>query len=310
MGDKPRVRADRSGLDSGPLQPLIDSFDLHLRAERKSARTIRTYTQAASWLAGAHLIPAGVTDWDDVSTRDLRKWIAHLNETYSDSYASNQFRALQQFCKWYSAEDPDVPRRNPMAGMKPPKVDEDAVPVFTAEELAALLATCKGPGFANRRDFALLSLFRDTGVRLAELAGLELEDLSLKAREAGVTGKNAKPRTVKFTAATAVAVDRYLRIRAGHEHAARKAAWIGQRGPMTDSGIYQMVRKRGKMAGVAVNPHKFRHHFSHSWLLAGGAEGDLMQLNGWDSPQMLRRYGRSAAASRARSHYDQVMGEG
>jgi hypothetical protein len=49
--------------------------------------------------------------------------------------------------------------------------------------------------------------------------------------------------------------------------------------------------------------------FSHNWLDNGGAEGDLMELNGWSSPQMLARYGRSARSARARRHYDDVMGD-
>jgi integrase len=53
--------------------------------------------------------------------------------------------------------------------------------------------------------------------------------------------------------------------------------------------------------------HRFRHHFSHTWLDRGGAEGDLMELNGWSSPQMLRRYGASARSARARRTYDRVM---
>jgi len=61
-------------------------------------------------------------------------------------------------------------------------------------------------------------------------------------------------------------------------------------------------------AGVKVHPHQFRHNFAHTWLDRGGAEGDLMQLAGWRSAQMLRRYGASAAASRARRSYDRVMG--
>ena len=50
-----------------------------------------------------------------------------------------------------------------------------------------------------------------------------------------------------------------------------------------------------------------RHHFSHTWLDRGGAEGDLMELNGWSSPQMLRRYGASARSARARRTYDRIM---
>jgi hypothetical protein len=51
---------------------------------------------------------------------------------------------------------------------------------------------------------------------------------------------------------------------------------------------------------VAVHPHRFRHHFSHTWLDRGGPEGDLMEFNGWASPQMLARYGASARSARAR----------
>jgi integrase len=61
-----------------------------------------------------------------------------------------------------------------------------------------------------------------------------------------------------------------------------------------------MIARRGRQCGVDVFPHRFRHHFSHTWLDRGGAEGDLMELNGWASPQMLRRYGASARSARAR----------
>ena len=52
-----------------------------------------------------------------------------------------------------------------------------------------------------------------------------------------------------------------------------------------------------------------RHDFSHTWLDRGGPEGDLMELNGWTSPQMLRRYGASARSARARRSYDRIMEE-
>ena len=98
-------------------------------------------------------------------------------------------------------------------------------------------------------------------------------------------------------------------MRAKHAHAHVSAVWIGPKGPLTDSGIYQLVQRRAAQAGLqGVHPHRFRHHFSHTWLDRGGAEGDLMELNGWNSPQMLRRYGRSAAAARARRGYDRIMG--
>jgi integrase len=83
----------------------------------------------------------------------------------------------------------------------------------------------------------------------------------------------------------------------------------GDRGPGTATGIYQIVVRRGQQCGVQVHPHRFRHHFSHTWLDRGGAGGDLMELNGWSSPQMLTRYGASARAARARRTYDRIMSD-
>jgi len=82
-----------------------------------------------------------------------------------------------------------------------------------------------------------------------------------------------------------------------------------QPGPLTATGIYQIVARRGRQAGVTVYPHPFRHHFSHTWLARGGAEQDLMELNGWTSPQMLTRYGASARGTRARRSYDRIMND-
>ena len=76
--------------------------------------------------------------------------------------------------------------------------------------------------------------------------------------------------------------------------------WLGQRGPMTGSGIYQVVTGRASQAGISAYVHKFRHWFSHVWLANGGQETDLMRLNGWRSRTMVQRYGASAADARAR----------
>ena len=94
-----------------------------------------------------------------------------------------------------------------------------------------------------------------------------------------------------------------------HAQAHRPHLWLGgnNRGLLTANGIYQMVARRGRQCGVQVWPHRFRHHFSHTWLDRGGAEGNLMELNGWSSPQMLHRYGGSARGARARRHYDLIM---
>ena len=122
-------------------------------------------------------------------------------------------------------------------------------------------------------------------------------------------GKGGRPRMVRIGHEAARALDRYLRARSRHEQAHRPQLWleVNNRGPMTANGIYQMIARRGRQCGVEAWTHRFRHHFSHTWLDRGGAEGDLMELNGWSSPQMLRRYGASARSARARRTYDRIM---
>lgn len=68
---------------AGPFQPEINSFRLHLNAEGKSTKTVRTYVEAAAWFAVAHL--RANTDWADVEPDDVRAWLIHLLNRYSDS---------------------------------------------------------------------------------------------------------------------------------------------------------------------------------------------------------------------------------
>jgi site-specific recombinase XerD len=135
--------------------------------------------------------------------------------------------------------------------------------------------------------------------------------LELWQREITVRGKNGKERVVRIGYQTPRTLDHYLRVRSRHAQAWRPQLWLGvnNRGPMTPNGIYQMIVRRGRQCGVDVWPHRFRHHFSHTWLDRGGPEGDLIELNGWTSPQMLRLYGASARSARARRTYDRIMNE-
>ena len=73
---------------------------------------------------------------------------------------------------------------------------------------------------------------------------------------------------------------------------------------MSDSGAAQIIARRCREAGLPrLHAHQFRHTFAHEWRMAGGDPNDLMRLAGWRSPQMLARYGASAADSRARANY-------
>lgn len=292
----------------GHLGAFIDSFELHLRAEGKAGRTLNTYLDATTRLAGwlvAH--EPRVRSWADVTSTQIKTYLAwFFDQGYATGYANNQYRSIQQFFKWLAVEE-ELP--NPMATMRPPKPGENLVPVLDVEQLAALIRDAEAVrDFESRRDAALLRLFACTGARLSELALLEVADVDLAKRQARVLGKGDRERIVKFDHRAAQALDRYLRLRATRRAADLPALWLGVRRTqgMTPSGVYQVVARRGERLGMKIHPHMFRHTFSHRWLDAGGAEGDLMELNGWTSPQMLRRYGASARAARAARAYDRV----
>jgi site-specific recombinase XerC len=114
-------------------------------------------------------------------------------------------------------------------------------------------------------------------------------------------GKGRRERPVRFGARTAKAIDRYLRLRARHREALSTARWVTRKGAFGKSGLQQMIRRRGEQAGLGyrLHPHLFHHTFAHLMLAGGMLEGDLTLLAGWQSREMLKRYGASAATERA-----------
>ena len=289
-----------------PTSELLDSFELSLRAKSRSPRTIEAYRLAVdqldSFLAD-HDMP---TDVNDIRKSNIEAYLVEVLENRASATARQRYSSLTQFFRWLTAES-EI-EENPMTRIEPPTVVEKPVPVLTVDEIRALLDACKSGGpFEAARDEAIIRLFLDSGMRLGEMAGIKQSDIDLKLKVVVVLGKGSRLRTVPFEDKTASVLDRYRRQRLRHKNTERPEFWLGARGPLSKTGIYQIIRRRSRDAGLPeVHPHTFRHTFAHQWLSQGGAEGDLQRIAGWSSPQMLQRYGASAADQRAQEAYRRI----
>ncbi|MFI1994966.1 tyrosine-type recombinase/integrase [Actinoplanes sp. NPDC020271] len=239
-------------------------------------------------------------DPTEVERGHVEEFQAWMVRTRSAGTALNKHKGLQQFFKWL-VEEEDL-ERSPLDRVKQPKTAQTLIPILGDDDTAKILATCKGKDFLSLRDEALIRVFYNTGARLSEVAGLQLDDVDLNTDTMLFHGKGMKDRRVRFGGRTGRALSRYLRMRARRRAADSSALWLPERGatPIAANGVKIMLRRRGELAGVAnVHAHRWRHNFAHEWKLAGGDTGDLMLVLGWSSDDMPRRYGASAAAERA-----------
>lgn len=283
---------------------LIDSWSLTMEAENKSPRTVGNYRETLDLFVRWLLDHDRKIRPDEVTVTELREWLVELRETRSASTARTRWNGLRSFFAWCAAEG-EIPV-NPMADIKAPAVEERVMDMLTVEQLRDVIAACQGPRLIDRRDEALILTYADTGARLSELALAELANLDLRERTLLVVGKGRRERVLPFGARTARALDRYLRIRGRQPYAEGPWLWLsGKDGrAIAPDGIKQMLRRRGKEAGVVgLHAHMFRHGFADAWLRSGGSESDLMELAGWRSRQMLTRYAAKTRGDRARESY-------
>jgi integrase/recombinase XerD len=280
------------------LTELLTSWELALRAERKSPETVKTYGDGVRaylrWCA-EHERPAAI------DRRQLAAFIDGLLEAGAKpATARSRQLGVRRFSAWL-AEEGELDT-DPLLGVKAPKLDTAVVEPLTEDQLRALLKACAGTDLRERRDAAIVRFMLETGTRAGEVVALQVADLDLAAGTAIVRrGKGGKGRSVPFGPQTAQAIDRYIRTRRTHRLASTADLWLGDRGKrFSYDALHKTLGMRAEMAGITgFHPHLLRHTAAHRWLSAGGSEGGLMAVAGWTRPDMLMRYTRAQASARA-----------
>jgi len=291
------------------LDDLAGAFRRELRRLKRAERTQVLYGQAIRFF-GEWLDAQGRPRTLDQFTRHaVAAWLGELAERVDVETVRTRHRGIRRFGRWLVAEG--ELERAPTEGLQMPDPTQTMPRVLTDDELAALLRGCQVPRgragaydrriFDGRRDEVLIRVLGDCGLRVSELAGTTLDDVDVDTEAVRVLGKGNRVRVVPYSASTATAIDRYLRVRSVHPKATRTDRFLlGERGPMSPDGIRWRLEVLGRQAGVdGLHPHALRHTFAHRWLAAGGQERDLMHLAGWRSDAMLAVYARTTAVERA-----------
>jgi site-specific recombinase XerD len=230
-----------------------------LQARNLSGRTLRTYTESLGSFTAFAIANGMPTHASSISGEHIDAWLADLASKFTPATVRNRYTGVRQFFLW-ATEEGEVPE-SPMRKMKPPMLPEVEIPILSPEQVQALLAACKGNGFEQRRDYAIVMTFLDAGLRLAELTGLRLEeDVDLRMRTLAVLGKGRKFRSVGLGAKRRSHSTGTSGLVAPHPQAHRPELWIGKKGALTVSGVRQMLERRGAEAGIeGLHPHLLRH---------------------------------------------------
>lgn len=280
------------------LASLLPSWQLSLRAERKSPATVASYSEGVlaflRWANAAKAAP-------ELTKTNLQAFTADLLDGGAQAATARaRHMALRRFAAWL-ADEGEI-ETNPLLGVKPPRLDSKVVDALTDEQLRLLIKACAGKDLIDRRDEAIVRLMAETGLRAGEVIALQISDVDLQHGRAIVRrGKGGKGRAVPFGPQTAAAIDRYIRSRRTHRLADTGALWLGGGGQtFSYHGLNVALKRRAHAAGIqGFHLHLMRHTAATRWLRAGGSEGGLMAVAGWSTRGMVDRYTGATAAERA-----------
>ena len=252
---------------------LAPSNVTHLAAFEGALASRSLHTRSA-YLRDAHALAllAGDHDMARLGSRELRRYLATLHARgLSGRSLARTLSSWRGFYRALQDRDPGM-TENPCAGIKAPKAPK-RLPAALSPDEAVRLVEIRGDDPLALRDRALFELAYSSGLRLAELAGLDVERIDLATSEVRVWGKGAKERIVPVGAAAANALRAWLPVRSGVTNPREKALFVGKGGKrITPRSIERRLASLAVTQGLGrhVHPHMLRHSFASHLLQSSG----------------------------------------
>lgn len=265
----------------------LQGFLLSSRVDGLSPRTLADY----EYKIGAFVtfcFGLGINDPSQVTASEVRQFLLKLQEKNAPASVSGYYKSVNRFFNWMV--DERILVQSPMGTIRPPRVPQKVIMPFNLEHIGCLLLLCDDRTFIGARNRALVLMFLDTGLRLSEMAGIQLADIDFERELIKAKGKGAKERLVRIGQNTQKALLRYLLMRQDNY----PCLWVSEeRKPLTHWGIAQVIgtlKKRSGISDVRCSAHTFRHTAAIQCLRNGMGEFILQTMLGHSTLQMTRKY--------------------
>ena len=271
-----------------PRRSRVAEFLRHLDTERRlSPHTVSAYGRDLDVL----LAELGEMSFDQMHNPQARRAVARLHARGLSGHSiARTLSAWRTFFNWLARHHGFG--ANPLAGVRPPKSARH-LPKALSPDLAAQLLDAPAAGPQEVRDKAMFELFYSSGLRLAELAGVEIaaaRDI-LTEHEIVVTGKGNKTRRIPVGAKALVALEAWLAVRSQFARIGEEALFVGVRGSrIAPRVIEQRLEYWGKRLGLAVHPHMLRHSFATHVLQSSGDLRAVQEMLGHASISTTQVY--------------------
>ena len=272
------------------LSTAMQEFDLSRVGRSPATRAwyTRMLDPLIDFLDDAHI--------SEITASDLRRWHVDLegrdvrwgeqrpmeNGGLSPYTINAHLRACRIFFRWLLEEG--YIDSNPTRRLDVPALPDAPPKAISNSDVEKMLEMAQADG---ARSYAIVCFLADTACRIGGLVGLMIHDLDLEHRRAVVHEKGNHSRTVYFCEVTADTLRTWLKVRPDRgDH-----VFVGQRGPLTGSGVYQILKRLAKMAGVKrFNPHAFRHGWARGALERGADLGTVAHVLGHSDIHVTHKF--------------------